>query len=159
MSESPTVTHTNPDCLGRGPSDLVVPPEVVPNCKLCLLDPQIRELLRPLEYAVVGLKRRARTWATTDDGEAPTYEAPTDGWVCFHCGERFHSYMAARMHFGPTPDSVPSCRIGRDDLTALRRAEHQVEYLENLLDSIEGVPDFRRYVSAYDLDTWGLKEL
>ena len=158
MSESPIVTHTNPDCLGCVTQDLVVPPEVAPTCKLCL-DPQIRELLSPLEYAVVGMKRRARTWATTDDAEAPTYEAPWDGWVCFHCGERFHSYMPARMHFGPTPDSVPSCCLGPDDLIALRRAEAQVEYLENLLDSIEGVPVFRRYVSAYDLDTWPVKEL
>ena len=44
-------------------------------------------------------------------------------------------------------------------MIALRWAENQVEYLENLLDSIEGVPDFRRYVSAYDLDTWAAKEL
>ena len=158
MSEPPIVAHTNPDCLGRGALDLVVPPEVAPTCNLCL-DPQIRELLSPLGLAVVGLKRRARTWATTGDGEEPTYEAPSDGWVCFHCGERFQLYLPARMHFGPTPDSIPACCIGRDDLIALRRAENQVEYLENLLDSIEGVPDFRRYVSAYDLDTWPVKEL
>ena len=75
MSGSPIVAHTNPDCLGRGALDLVVPPEVAPTCKLCL-DPQVRELLSPLENAVVGLKRRARSWATAGDGEAPTYEAP-----------------------------------------------------------------------------------
>ena len=28
---------------------------------------------------------------------------PIDGWVCFHCGERFRTEGAARDHFGETP--------------------------------------------------------
>lgn len=38
-----------------------------------------------------------------------TYTKPSEGWVCFHCGERFTTETGARRHFGPTPDWKPRC--------------------------------------------------
>ena len=38
-----------------------------------------------------------------------TYAPPKDGWLCFHCGERFRTVNGARLHFGETPDTVPKC--------------------------------------------------
>lgn len=35
-----------------------------------------------------------------------TYTKPGEGWVCFHCGERFVEYDAAKNHFGEGPDSL-----------------------------------------------------
>ena len=40
-----------------------------------------------------------------------TYPQPPDGWVCFHCGERFTDRHKAGDHFGPTPASKPACSI------------------------------------------------
>jgi len=38
-----------------------------------------------------------------------TYEQPADGWVCFHCGERFTKPGTAEEHFGETPEAVTAC--------------------------------------------------
>lgn len=57
----------------------------------------------------------------TDD----TYPAPPDGWICFHCGERFRSVNAARDHFGERPSHVPACQITTRDLRDYRRLEAQ----------------------------------
>ena len=32
-----------------------------------------------------------------------TYTKPKDGWVCFHCGERFKNEGSAKLHFGTFP--------------------------------------------------------
>lgn len=40
-----------------------------------------------------------------------TYLSPKDGWVCFHCGERFRSPGLAGLHFGIKPDAVPGCML------------------------------------------------
>lgn len=40
-----------------------------------------------------------------------TYKVPVDGWVCFHCGERFTKIGSARDHFGHTPQAKPACVI------------------------------------------------
>ena len=45
-----------------------------------------------------------------------TYPMPKDGWVCFHCGERFKKYGTARDHFGETPGKLLQCRALRADL-------------------------------------------
>ena len=50
-------------------------------------------------------------WRREQGRLSPTYVAPKDGWVCFHCGERFRKYGTARDHFGPTPESRPGCLI------------------------------------------------
>ena len=38
-----------------------------------------------------------------------TYEMPADGWVCFHCGERFTSPNKARDHFREGPRARAVC--------------------------------------------------
>ena len=61
---------------------------------------------------------------------AATFEMPKDGFMCFHCGERFTTYGAARDHFGEAPGATAGCLIpvvplgeGRGCLMALRKAE------------------------------------
>ncbi len=36
---------------------------------------------------------------------------PPDGWVCFHCGERFTTVGGAQTHFGRRPIDTPGCLI------------------------------------------------
>ena len=54
------------------------------------------------------------------DKSAPIgyYNAPKDGWVCFHCGERFTSAENARLHFGfwPGEKIVPLCVLAEGDI-------------------------------------------
>ena len=38
-----------------------------------------------------------------------TYPMPKDGWVCWHCGERFMTPGRARDHFGERPNEIPGC--------------------------------------------------
>ena len=38
-----------------------------------------------------------------------TYDMPADGWVCFHCGERFTTPNKARDHFGERPRARAVC--------------------------------------------------
>ena len=45
-----------------------------------------------------------------------TYPMPKDGWVCFHCGERFKKYGTARDHFGEAPGKLLQCRAIRANL-------------------------------------------
>lgn len=56
-----------------------------------------------------------------------THLTPSHGWTCFHCGETFTTYEAARDHFGITPAADPGCRVKlgaeRGLLMALRKAE------------------------------------
>ena len=58
-----------------------------------------------------------------------TYEFPSGGWTCFHCGENFTSPGTARDHFGADPSATPGCLIKvqlgaeRGLLMALRKAE------------------------------------
>ena len=62
-----------------------------------------------------------------------TYRQPTDGWVCFHCGDRFTTDESAREHFGAKPTDTAACRIKTDEeqglLTELRRAEAVIREL------------------------------
>ena len=64
-----------------------------------------------------------------------TYPMPPDGWVCFHCGERFTTPGAAADHFGTTPDATAACRImageERGMVMALRRAEDEIRELKH----------------------------
>ncbi len=41
--------------------------------------------------------------------DSETYPAPANGWTCFHCGAHFWTTRGARLHFGATPESIPSC--------------------------------------------------
>ena len=55
---------------------------------------------------------------------ADTYSQPKDGWVCFHCGERFLKWGDARDHFGESPDDKTACLLGsRGILMELRKAQ------------------------------------
>lgn len=47
-----------------------------------------------------------------------TYPAPADGWVCFHCGERFTTVNSARDHFGFRPTVATACTISASELKA-----------------------------------------
>lgn len=64
-----------------------------------------------------------------------TYPMPKDGWVCFHCGERFTVPGKARAHFGATPDLKPACLIKGGDgdlflLDVIRKQESVIKQLE-----------------------------
>ena len=80
----------------------------------------------PLLGAVVGW----REWRLKCERLSPTYIAPRDGWVCFHCGERFRNPADATTHFGPTPESRRACILSRAELMDLRAAERRVAVLE-----------------------------
>jgi hypothetical protein len=55
-------------------------------------------------------------------GLPETYPAPPDGWVCFHCGERFRSQYGARLHFGPgDAQRPPQCQTETDETLARNR--------------------------------------
>lgn len=45
------------------------------------------------------------------DPNASTFPFPREGIVCFHCGKRFHTPGAARLHFGAKPNEpgTPKC--------------------------------------------------
>ena len=43
--------------------------------------------------------------------DTETYVMPKDGWVCFHCGERFTTPGSAEDHFGARPEDMAACRI------------------------------------------------
>ncbi len=73
--------------------------------------------------------------SATDPTAIDTYPMPKDGWQCFHCGELFTTFGAARDHFGATPEAVVGCLLKikpgeeRGLLMALRKAEAAVEAL------------------------------
>ncbi|MCH8197442.1 MAG: hypothetical protein IH904_05105 [Proteobacteria bacterium] len=58
---------------------------------------------------------------------ADIYSMPADGWVCFHCGERFTTLGAASDHFGVRPGDGLACRIKAGEerglLMAFRKAQ------------------------------------
>ncbi len=62
-----------------------------------------------------------------------TYRMPPDGWVCFHCGERFTTVGGAQDHFGRRPSSTPGCMIkageARGLLMEVRRLEAEAREL------------------------------
>ena len=62
-----------------------------------------------------------------------TYRMPADGWVCFHCGERFTTSGSAAIHFGRRPSSTAGCliKVGEEWglLMEVRRLEAEVREL------------------------------
>ena len=66
-----------------------------------------------------------------------TYKVPEDGWVCFHCGERFapHHWRQARVHFGYRPTATALCQIETEqvwrDLQQYRFLEHKYGHLRD----------------------------
>ena len=73
-----------------------------------------------------------------------TYTAPSDGWVCFHCGERFRTEGAARDHFGATPNVETGCllkvRVGNERgwLMEIRRLQDRVAEFEGAWKPVVG---------------------
>ena len=66
-------------------------------------------------------------------GMEDTYQTPEHGWTCFHCGETFKKWGAARDHFGGSIDGSAGCQIKAGEerglLMALRKAEAKIEDL------------------------------
>lgn len=65
------------------------------------------------------------------------YLSPPDGWVCFHCGERFTTFGAAEDHFGARPTDTAACRIKvgseRGLVMELRRVQARLrEYTDHI---------------------------
>ena len=60
-----------------------------------------------------------------------TYLQPPDGWVCFHCGERFTTFGSAQDHFGPRPTDTAACliKVGEERglVMELRRVQAQLD--------------------------------
>ena len=70
----------------------------------------------------------------TETRPAPQfYCQPPDGWICFHCGDRFTTVGAAEDHFGKRPTAIPACRIKAGEerglMMEIRRLEEQVRHL------------------------------
>ena len=69
-----------------------------------------------------------------------TYSQPEDGWVCFHCGERFTTFGAARDHFGERPEAKLACQIKvgneRGLIMELRKAEYEIERRHSALTEL-----------------------
>ena len=63
-----------------------------------------------------------------------TYLAPEDGWVCFHCGERFMNEHNARLHFGPMPDAEPGCVMKL--LSEDKRLLIKIRKLQSIIDDL-----------------------
>lgn len=67
--------------------------------------------------------------------QADVYERPNEGWVCYHCGERFVTPGSARLHFGTRPNTETACKLlgaDYDLIKRLRSAEDEVQSLFNL---------------------------
>lgn len=62
-----------------------------------------------------------------------TYPMPADGWVCFHCGERFTTPGSAEDHFGARPTDMAACliKVGNERglVMELRRVQAMVREL------------------------------
>ncbi len=76
------------------------------------------------------------------------HAVPRDGWICFHCGDVFRSWGAARDHFGFDSSADPACRIkaGLEGglVAALRRAEEDAANAWTALHQ-EGFDVIQRY--------------
>ena len=63
------------------------------------------------------------------------YPMPADGWVCFHCGERFTTVGTAEDHFGTHPTDMAACliKVGEERglVMELRRVQAELRELRN----------------------------
>lgn len=65
---------------------------------------------------------------------------PVEGWVCFHCKERYDTYELAYAHFATEPNNTPFCLVTPRDLTLaaeLRKVRLERNYLDGMLDAIK----------------------
>ena len=56
-----------------------------------------------------------------------TYRMPPDGWVCYHCGERFTTVGGAQVHFGRRPSSTAGCMIKIEEERGLLMEARRLE--------------------------------
>ncbi len=84
--------------------------------------------------------------------EPCTYEEPKDGWVCFHCGERFTKIGLAREHFGPgDAPRITQCRAYTAELEAalkvlgkkFKKLQSRLEIEERAVERWVPCPDHR----------------
>ena len=67
---------------------------------------------------------------------------PPDGWVCFHCGERFLHQNDARDHFGFDPGSQPACQFPPEYVASGLRQFRCVETdLRSILGELRDLQD------------------
>jgi hypothetical protein len=91
------------------------------------------------------------------NGACETYKMPKDGWVCFHCGERFTTSGSAEDHFGATPGSLAGCQIKAGEerglLMELRKAEKRAdEQMQRALDDEREIETLECRISALTTD-------
>ena len=64
-----------------------------------------------------------------------TYPMPKNGWVCFHCGERFTTFGGAQDHFGAHPSDMAACliKVGEERglVMELRRLQAEVREIRD----------------------------
>jgi hypothetical protein len=63
----------------------------------------------------------------------------TEGWVCFHCGERMLTHISAKRHFGNADLAIPACLITENSKSILKTIEivtQERDYLIEMLDII-----------------------
>ena len=61
---------------------------------------------------------------------------PPDGWVCFHCGERFKTVGGAQVHFERRPSSTAGCLIKAGEERGLLMEVRRLEAaLRELIDN------------------------
>ena len=70
-----------------------------------------------------------------EPADQTTYPAPPDGWVCFHCGERFLSPTSAREHFGARPYAQAACQLSA---VTLKRELREYRDLEERFGPLDG---------------------
>lgn len=74
---------------------------------------------------------------------------PLNGWDCFHCGDNFQTWGAARDHFGETPEDTAACKIKVGDerglVMELRKVQYELtvarEQIQTLTDALEMIYD------------------
>lgn len=97
-----------------------------------------------------------------------TYPAPEHGWTCFHCGEAFKKYGAARDHFGERPGQGLACKIKAGEerglVMALRKTQADkavlAEALRTIIDSAEPYVAFGTSpLDPPEIDHYDLPEL
>ena len=69
---------------------------------------------------------------------------PKDGWVCFHCGERFTTPGSAEDHFGARPTDQAACliKVGEERglVMELRKVQADVRSLIKALEQLQLTP-------------------
>ena len=79
---------------------------------------------------------------------------PSDGWVCFHCGERFKTPGGAADHFGRRPSNTAGCLIKAGEerglLLEIRRLEAEVrELVDNTCRLCDQAPLSKRALANH----------